>query len=147
MSFQYKKYYYRLSGLKYMKKLEKLEYYKNRLVRGAIIFLILMFSLSFIRNIGRVRKINEKIKEKEKRISQLKTENEEIKKRIEEASSQMHKEKEYRNSLGLIKEGEIVVVLPDKDVLISLAPDLPVVEEEELKPNWRLWLEAFKITI
>ncbi|OGY10101.1 MAG: hypothetical protein A2700_02840 [Candidatus Blackburnbacteria bacterium RIFCSPHIGHO2_01_FULL_44_64] len=55
-------------------------------------------------------------------------------------------EREARDKLGLVAEGETVVVLPDGDTLRRFAPLEDTVEEEfepEKRPIWGRWLRLF----
>lgn len=81
------------------------------------------------------------------RVEKLQKENEELQLKIEEAKKQEYIEKQLRDKLGLSKEGEIIVVLPDADTLRKLVPPIP--EEEEIlpDPNWKKWLKVFDVTL
>ena len=107
-----------------------------------IIFLV-MFSLSLFRNISRIRQTNQKIEEKKERVEKLKKENEELVRRLEIVDEAEFIEKKLRDDLGLAKEGEIVVILPDEEVLKSLAPDYEEEEDSLPDPNWKKWLNLF----
>jgi cell division protein FtsB len=108
-----------------------------------LIILLVMLLFSLIKNISKIKKINLIISDKEAKVDKLRRENEELGKKIEEMKSAEYIEKQIRNNLGLAKEGEIVIVLPDDETLRRLAPkDL---EEEEIlpDPNWKKWLKLF----
>jgi len=63
---------------------------------------------------------------------------------LKKVQSDAFLEKQLRDKLGLAKEGETVVVLPDKEALKGLVPPLP--EEENIlpKPIWQRWLDLFR---
>jgi hypothetical protein len=42
-----------------------------------------------------------------------------------------------------VKEGEVIVVLPDEDILRKLAPLLPTEENTLPEPNWKKWEKLF----
>jgi len=107
-----------------------------------IIFLV-MLALSLFRNISRIRQTNQKIEEKREKVEKLKKENEELTKRLEIVDEAEFIEKKLRDDLGLAKEGEIVVILPSKEVLKSLAPDYEEEEDSLPDPNWKKWLNLF----
>ncbi len=73
----------------------------------------------------------------------MKKENEDIKKRIEELGSDLYIERQLRDNLGMAKEGEVVVILPEDEELEKLVPDFDLEKKEEEKPVWRRWLEVF----
>jgi 2-phospho-L-lactate guanylyltransferase (CobY/MobA/RfbA family) len=76
-------------------------------------------------------------------VKELQRENRKLKRDLQEKESEEFIEKELRNKLNLAKKGEIVVVLPDEEILRKLAPER--VEEEEAlpDPNWKKWLKLF----
>jgi cell division protein FtsB len=105
-----------------------------------LIIFVLVFSLA--RNITRINKASLKIQEAELRVEELKKENEELEKKLEVVKEEFV-EKQLREKLGLAKEGEIVVILPDEEVLRKLAPSYEEEEETLPDPNWKKWLKLF----
>jgi cell division protein FtsB len=107
------------------------------------IFLIIIFSVSLIRNISKIFDAKRRIKEEGEKVKALEVENEEIRRKIENVKSQEYLEKQMRDKLGLAKEGEIVVVLPDEETLRKLVPK--ETEERQTLPNptWKKWLKLF----
>ena len=117
--------------------------FRGKLTKYALIVLLVIFSTSLARNIAKIKKFNKAISDKQEKIDKIRKENEEIKKKLEEAESQAYIEKQLRDSLGLAKEGEMVVVLPDDEVLRSLAPKLEEEENVLPDPTWKRWLKLF----
>jgi cell division protein FtsB len=115
----------------------------RKYARLAVILLFIMLGLSLLGNISKISEADKKIKAKEAQVEKLRQENEEIKKRLEGVTSEVYVEKQLRDSLGLSKEGEIVIVLPDKETLKSLAPKLEEEEDTLPDPNWKMWLKLF----
>lgn len=70
-------------------------------------------------------------------------EQKELLKLKEKVISEEFIEKQARDKLGLAKEGEVVVVLPDEETLKKLAP--PDEEEVflEIAPPWKQWVRMF----
>lgn len=60
-----------------------------------------------------------------------------LKKKLEEAQSPEFIEKTARESLGMIKEGEAIVLLPR-----TQNPELND-QKEETMPNWKKWWKLF----
>lgn len=119
---------------------------KNKLKQYLNYFLILLSFLliiSLARNIIRINRAGKKIDEAQVRVEELKKENEELKGKIESLKSEEYKEKQLRDKLGLAKEGEIVVVLPDEEVLRKLAPKRVIEEDVLPAPNWKRWYKLF----
>ena len=102
-----------------------------------------MLVLSLVRNIIKTRKANNLILEKESKVDKIRQENADLEKKIAEMKSPEYIERQIRNNLGLVKEGEVVIILPDEETLRSLAPKDE--EEEEIlpDPNWKRWLKLF----
>ena len=118
---------------------EKLKVYSNYL----LIFLFLLMFVSLIRNILRVVESNKRIEKAQDQVERLKKENEELEEKLAVTRSEGYIEKQLRDKLGLAKEGEIVIVLPDEKILETLAPSLEEEEETLPDPNWKKWLKLF----
>ena len=83
------------------------------------------------------------IKKTATKLEKIDEENKKLAEQAELIQSEEFMEKQLRDNLGLAKEGEIVLVLPEADILRKLAPVVPKDEEEPLKPNWRKWMDLF----
>ncbi|OGM02253.1 hypothetical protein A2115_01995 [Candidatus Woesebacteria bacterium GWA1_41_8] len=112
-------------------------------IRYLFIAFFILLTVSLARNVIRILKAGERVGEAEKRVEKLKVENEELKKRLETVGSEEYIEKQLRDNLGLAKEGETIVVLPDEETLRALAPRVEEEEETLPDPNWRKWLKLF----
>ena len=99
--------------------------------------------LSVVGNIRKVISIQSQVQEGKQKIEKLKKENEELIGKIKQNQGPEFVEKQVRDKLGLIKEGERVVVLPDEDILRKLAPRVPQEEDTLPDPNWEKWLKLF----
>jgi cell division protein FtsB len=123
--------------------LTKLKATLSPYLRYLFIAFFVLLTASLARNVIRILKAGQRVEETEGRVEKLKEENEELKKRLEMIGSQEYIEKQLRDNLGLAKEGEIVIVLPDEETLRALAPR-PQKEEEVLPdPNWKRWMNLF----
>ena len=109
------------------------------------LFLLVLFflSLSFIRTISNIKRVEQKIADKEQEVQKKKEAESELQKKLEFAKSSEFMEKQLRDKLGLVKEGEIVVVLPPPEVLRQFAPKYEDEKEIPPEPNWRKWLKLF----
>ena len=118
---------------------DKLKKYLNYI----LLFLAFLFIVSLIRNILRINRANKEILRAEERVDEAIAENNELKVKVEELRSPEFQEVQLRDKLDLAKEGEIVVVLPDEEVLRKLAPKR--IEEENIlpDPNWKRWMNLF----
>ncbi len=119
---------------------------KNKLkdyLNYILLFLAFLFIVSSIRNILRINQANKEILEAEERVDEAIAENNELKAKVKELRSPEFQEVQLRDKLNLAKEGEIVVVLPDEEILRKLAPKR--IEEENILPDptWKRWLKLF----
>lgn len=110
-----------------------------------IVFIIvsLLMLVSLTRNIVKVREAKERLKEKEEYIEKTRKENEELGQRVDIFKSEEFIEKQLRDKLGLAKEGEIIIVLPDEETISKFAPSDEKEEEILPDPNWKKWLKLF----
>ena len=99
--------------------------------------------VSLVKNIVKINNVNQSIKDEEEKVEKIRQENAELKAKLEILRSDEYQEKQLRDKLGLAKEGELIVVLPEDEVLRNLAPK-HIEEEETLPdPNWKKWLHLF----
>lgn len=132
--------------MRYIKKGNFWEKLKSKLKTSYIylaVFLGLLLLLSFVRNIAKISDAQKRIEKAEGRVEKLRKENEEMERRLAEVKGEEYIERQLRDNLGLAKEGEIVVVLPDEEILRKIAPSVP--EEEDILPDptWKKWLKLF----
>lgn len=117
-------------------------YFRKIVGYGGLLLVILMLA-SIARNIGKVIVIREEVAKERERLERFEKENERLQKKITETQSDEFIEKQIRDKLGLVKEGEMVVVLPDEEILRSLAPKIEVEQDSLPDPNWKRWLKLF----
>lgn len=109
--------------------------------------LTILLVISAVRNFGKVAAIKNEIQKEKSRIAKIEAENRELEAKIVETQSMEFVEKEIRNKLGLVKTGEVVVVLPDKEVLKKLAPEIEDDKEVLPDPNWKKWAKLFGVAL
>lgn len=112
-------------------------------LRLILIFISILLAVSLARNVVRISKVNQKIKEARLRVEKLKRENEKLEAKLESVKTEEFVEKQLRDKLGLAKEGETIVVLPDEEILRKLAPRQEEEEDVLPDPNWKRWLHLF----
>lgn len=112
------------------------------LIASVVIFLILVSSL--IKSLKRINEGKALVRRNEAKLEKIQKENERLEEQLKIIQSDEFVEKQLRNKLGLVKEGEIVVVLPEADIVKKLSPIIPEEEEVKPKPNWQKWIELFK---
>ena len=112
------------------------------LVGSIAIFMVLASSL--VKSINRI-KIGDSVIEKTKvKIGKVEAENQKLAEQLEITQSEEFMEKQLRDKLGLAREGEIILVLPEADIVRKLSPQIPEEIEEKPKPNWQKWMDLFK---
>jgi len=107
------------------------------------LFLGFLFLLSLIRNVSKIAGAEKRISRAQERVEKLKKENEEAERRLAKVKGEEYIEKQLRDKLGLAKEGEIVVVLPDEETLRKIAPGIAEEEDVLPDPTWKKWLKLF----
>ena len=109
------------------------------------LFLLIVFLLatSLIRNVINTIKVRRRINEEAQKIENLEKEMQELEIKVQKTESEEHIEIQLRDKLGLAKEGEIVLILPDDETLKKIAPVIETEEEDVLEPVWRRWLKLF----
>ena len=115
----------------------------QKLIGYALLLLVVLMLVSIARNIGRIASIRSEVEKEKMKMEKIQKENEELERQIFETQGFEFIEKQLRDKLGLAKEGEVIVVLPDEETLRKLAPK--VYEEQDVlpDPNWKKWLNLF----
>lgn len=108
-----------------------------------LLVLALLLVISLVRNIAKTMEIKKRIAKERATLAQLISQKEELTRKLAESQSQEFLEEQLRNKLGLSKEGEIVVVLPDAETLKQIAPAVPEEKEVLPPPTWKKWLKLF----
>lgn len=104
---------------------------------------IILILISITKNIGKVFAIRAEVAKQKAKVAKIEAENLRIQMEISKAQSPEFIERQVRDKLGLVKEGETVVVLPEIEEVKKLAPKLDLEEDYLPDPNWRKWLKLF----
>ena len=107
------------------------------------ILLSALIITSLARNVLRIQRAGGGVEKAEKRVDKLVQEKEELEAKLEEVRSDEFIEKQLRDKLNLAKEDEIVIILPDDEILKKLAPKHEEEEEVLPDPNWKKWVHLF----
>ncbi len=107
------------------------------IVRLIIICISLGLSLSAGRTIVELWRRRDIIHVREQELTRLQKDNAEMEVRLKDMKSEAYVEKVARDQLGMIKEGETIVMLPES-ASSSGMNDLSVQEA-----NWRQWWSLF----
>ena len=109
----------------------------KRIFRFLLLAILIMAITSLSQRTADLVGRAKKWQEEKKNLAQIEKENEELRAYLDYVESDSFLEKEARNSLGMSKEGEMMIVLPQKSAeetkIVSLPPS----------PVWRQWWELF----
>lgn len=110
----------------------------------AILLIGVLFT-SFVRTLLQVRMANESVSRAEKTLDLLTIEQEKFKQQLIGIQTMEYTEREARDKLGMAREGDIILVLPEEDVLKRLSPRVQRQQIEVVlpSPNWRKWFNLF----
>lgn len=108
-----------------------------------IIFLCFSLMFSFFQSLQRARNASLRVSTMQKRVEDLENRKQELEIRVNEAKSEEYVETQLRTKLGLAKENEIVIILPEDDVIRRFAPSKEVYVDELPDPNWKKWMKLF----
>ncbi len=79
------------------------------------------------------------VTDRQRELEAVQAENQRLKAAVAFADTPEFVEQEARNKLGLVKEGETVVLIGSPAASVSIHS----LSEGSNKPNWRLWWELF----
>jgi hypothetical protein len=113
----------------------------NRVMRLIIIGICTIAIVYFCRSIIGHWQRKEIVYKRENELKRVESEHAKLLEQQKEVQLPSFIEKQARDSLGLAREGESIVVLPDSSAFdlhtSRIAPDDPK------KPNWKRWWELF----
>lgn len=115
---------------------------KNRLVTAILLLFGLYLIVSFSRDILDLYQKSKEIGKEQLKLEELQIKNEELKKQLEYVKSAEFLEKETREKLGLAKEGEAVVILPE-NVEELISGNQSQISANQQIPNWKKWWRLF----
>lgn len=113
---------------------------RKKVIQIAIIVVGISLIVNLTRDILRLLKAGERIKQAENRLEKTKEENKQLFEKKDYYASEEFIEEIARNKLNMARPGETIVVLPP-----NLAEVVGRKEKETLSelPNWRKWWNLF----
>lgn len=110
-----------------------------------LVYIIIVISLwiSVYSSYLKLKKSTDVIKKEQEKVEALKTEGKNLDEELTKVQSGDYIEQQLRDKLQLAKEGEIVIILPDPEVVKKFAPQIEKEEEVILDPNWKKWIKLF----
>lgn len=109
-------------------------------MRLLIVGISLSVVVSLSRSVWRLWKKQDVVHEREVVLEQEKEVNIKLNKELDEAKTPQFVEREAREKLGMVKEGETVVIMPNDQYPIS---NIQIKSEEDTLPNWKKWWRLF----
>ena len=116
----------------------------SRIIKYGVLVLSLGMSYSLVQNIIEIRGSGQEIEAVKSRLEQVQLEREKAEEELSYVMSDAFTENQGRDRLGLSGENEVVVVLPDEDILRRIAPRPKLSTSDQLPdPYWKKWLNLF----
>lgn len=114
----------------------------------ALIFALVLI-IGFFKDAWWLMHADERLKEAEDKLAEVKIENKKLQKKLEYYQSDEFLEEQVRNKLQMAKPGETVLILPEEInqgtslLATSSASVAPSEEEKEDLANWKKWFKLF----
>jgi len=121
----------------------KFEAKYRKFIAYIVLLLIVLLTVSLFKGIARVVVANKRITKAETIYKELEKERGKLEQDLSFVKSDEFVEKQLRDKLGLSKEGETILVLPDEETLKRLATATEHEEDRLPDPNWKKWLNLF----
>lgn len=115
---------------------------RNRAVTAILLIFGLYLIVSFSRDIFDLIQRSKEQEKEQLELEKLEIRQEELKKQLEYVKSSEFVEKQAREKLGLAREGEVVVILPENVEEIIRGNQSEISAHQEI-PNWKKWLKLF----
>lgn len=112
---------------------------KNRLATTLIFLFGLYLIISFSRDLVGLLQKGKEIEKFQLKLEKSLTENRDLKKQLEYVNTFEFVEKEAREKLGMSKEGETVIILPENIKELANRKE----EKKEDVPIWKQWVQLF----
>jgi cell division protein DivIC len=106
-----------------------------------LLVVALIITYNLIGQIFQTLKSGERLKTATDTLITLENRNKQLKEQLKEAKSKEYIEREARDKLGLVREGETMVVIPDEKLNSVLG--ISKTESQPRLPNWQGWLNLF----
>ncbi len=117
-------------------------FFRHPLFRLVVTLVSLTLIVNLSRSIYSLWKKRDIVRQREEVLGKLKADSEELERKLTEAQSPEYVEKIAREKLGLAKEGETIVLVPnDKSTNLQMTNGEDKIQENE--PNWKKWWKLF----
>ncbi len=110
----------------------------RRFTKLVILVVSMLLMVELVRSSWRLWKKQDIVAERQGELAEVEAENRELTRQLEEAKTEGFVERVAREKLGLVKEGETIVVMPNAKF------QMPNEEEKGAElPNWKRWWGLF----
>lgn len=113
---------------------------KAFLILAAIVLIFIAYNL--IVRIYVAVKAGERLTQAVERLNKVEIKNKELKNQLKEVASKDYIEKQARDKLGLAREGDVVMVIPEEKIKQVLGISKENAEYKRLS-NWLGWIRLF----
>lgn len=113
----------------------------KKIVPIAIIGIVLLIAYNLIMQITNAVRSQERLSAQAETVYQLEAKNKQFKKKLLEIQSEQFIEEQARNKLGLSKEGETIVIIPEDTLKLVMGATASA--QAERLPNWLGWWRVF----
>lgn len=115
-----------------------MKFIKSRLFGLIITTISLISVVALSRSLLGLWQKRDVVRDRQEALSRVEAENAKLKQQLSEVQSPQFVEKQAREKLGLVKEGESVVLMPQS----SESSQIEAPNEQNL-PNWQKWWKLF----
>jgi cell division protein FtsB len=126
-----------------MEIIEKIKAKSGKIISYGLWLMIIILVISTVQNLTKVVRIKAEIEKERQKVEKMGQMNLDLERQLSEAQSVSFIEKQVRNRLGLVKDGETTVILPDEETVKKLAPQIKEEEDSLPDPNWKKWEKLF----
>ena len=109
-----------------------------------LLFILLLF-INLSSTVVKMKRARMRIDRAQEKLDELSEEKSKLEEQVKFVKSEEFIEKQVRYKLGLAKEGEIVVYLPEDEIVKKLVPAFEEEEETLPDPNWKKWAKLFGV--
>jgi cell division protein FtsB len=113
----------------------------KRTISFIFLFISLLLVVSLSKGVFELLAVYDRVDLAELEVKELEAKQLSLQRQLKERSTEGYVERQIRNKLHLSRPGEVVVVLPERELttLVPLENEERVVKKE----NWQKWLELF----
>jgi cell division protein FtsB len=113
----------------------------RKTIIGSLILVVLIIAYSLLAQITDALKSSDRLSIQAEIVFKLEAKNRELKKKLTQIKSPEFIEQQARDKLGLSRNGETIVIIPEEKLKMVLGASSAA--QEVRLPNWLGWLRVF----